>query len=96
MAFFSSILGSSSESPNEIYKITLGLLCAYILYSIIVMIYRLTLHPLAKFPGPFLCRISWYYEIYYEAILGGKLLERLPALHENYGELNFTLEPRSS
>ena len=96
MAFFSSILGSSSESPHEVLKISLGLLSAYILYSIIVMIYRLTHHPLAKFPGPFLCRISWCYEIYYEAILGGKLLEQLPALHEKYGGLTFTRQPRSA
>ena len=55
-------------------------------------IYNLTLHPLAEYPGPFLCRAGWLYQMYYEAILSGRMLERLPALHRKYGE--FSLLPR--
>ncbi|KAK0613232.1 cytochrome P450 [Immersiella caudata] len=58
---------------------------AYLLYWTAVIIYRLTFHPLAKYPGPLLCRIGWFYQTYFEAILGGRMLERLPMLHEKYG-----------
>jgi hypothetical protein len=67
------------------------LLCLYIyvagfsLYWTGQFIYRLWFHPLARFPGPFLCRVSYLYQMYFEAIKNGKMLERLPMLHEKYG-----------
>ena len=61
----------------------------YIVYWTAQILYRLTFHPLAKYPGPFLCRIGYFYQMYYEAILNGKMLERLPMLHEKYGKSRF-------
>lgn len=58
----------------------------YLLKATGTIIYRLTLHPLARFPGPFLCRIGYFQQTYYEAILNGKFLERLPAYHRKYGK----------
>lgn len=57
----------------------------HILYIGGLVIYRLAFHPLARFPGPFLCRISYLQQCYYEAILNGKFLERLPYYHRQYG-----------
>lgn len=57
----------------------------YLLKATGTIIYRLTLHPLARFPGPFLCRIGYFQQTYYEAILNGKFLERLPEYHRTYG-----------
>lgn len=65
------------------------LLGLYALYSIAVAVYRLTFHPLAKFPGPFLCRISYLQQCYYEAVLNGKLLQKLPEYHQKYGMLDY-------
>ncbi|KAJ5936910.1 cytochrome P450 [Penicillium verhagenii] len=58
---------------------------AYLLYWIGVVTYRLTLHPLAHIPGPFLCRISSLQQCYFEAILNGRFLERFPEYHRRYG-----------
>jgi len=54
----------------------LGLLC----------LYRLFLHPLAKFPGPRLAAISNSYEFYYDVIQQGKFTEHIQKLHEIYGK----------
>ena len=59
----------------------------YIAYWTNQIIYRLTLHPLARFPGPFFCRIGYLQQCYYEAILNGKFLEKLPEYHRKYGKL---------
>ncbi|KAI1975531.1 hypothetical protein LOZ55_004632 [Ophidiomyces ophidiicola] len=84
MSLVSELLKSAALPSNAI-ALTVAFFSIYIAYWIAVAIYRLTLHPLSKFPGPFLCRISWIYQIYYEAILNGRMLERLPALHAKYG-----------
>ncbi|KAI1442050.1 cytochrome P450 [Annulohypoxylon stygium] len=57
----------------------------YLAYLAAVIFYRLTFHPLAKFPGPFLCKISFIQQCYYEAILNGKFLGRLTEYHRKYG-----------
>ncbi|KAF4997554.1 hypothetical protein FGRMN_3759 [Fusarium graminum] len=85
-----SILSYAHEISPETVRdrlILFGLmyLICYIVYWTGIVIYRLTFHPLAKFPGPFLCRTSWFYQVYFEAFLSGRMLERLPALHEKYG-----------
>ena len=67
----------------------------YLLYWIGQIIYRLTLHPLARFPGPFLCRIGYLQQCYYEAILNGKFLERLPEYHRKYGKSLSPVEIRT-
>lgn len=58
----------------------------YLLYSIGHAIYCLTLHPLARFPGPFLCRFSFLQQCYYEAFLNGKFVEMIPEYHRVYGK----------
>ncbi|KAJ6021661.1 cytochrome P450 [Penicillium herquei] len=62
------------------YGSIVGLL--YLIYWIGVVIHRLTLHPLAHIPGPFLCRISSLQQCYFEAILNGRFLERFPFYHK--------------
>lgn len=61
------------------------LVAVYTASWVVTFIYRITFHPLARFPGPFLCRTSYLYQIYYEAFLNGRMLERLPELHRKYG-----------
>ncbi|RYC61314.1 hypothetical protein CHU98_g4892 [Xylaria longipes] len=67
------------------WKFASTFLICYGLYAGALVIYRLTLHPLAKFPGPFLCRISYLQQCYYEAILGGKFVRRIEEYHRIYG-----------
>lgn len=63
----------------------------YLAYLAAVIFYRLTFHPLAKFPGPFLCKISFIQQCYYEAILNGKFLGRLTEYHRKYGKFCYVL-----
>ena len=55
-------------------------------YVVLLYLYRLTLHPLAKFPGPKLAAISNWYEFYYDVMLHGKFTEHIQKLHKQYGE----------
>jgi hypothetical protein len=49
-------------------------------------IYRLWFHPLRKIPGPKLAAITHLYELYFDAIKGGRYLWEIERLHEEYGE----------
>lgn len=50
-----------------------------------IAIYRLTLHPLASFPGPKLAAATSFYRIYYDVYEGGRFLHKLKELHVQYG-----------
>ncbi len=64
------------------YTIVLG----YIAYCTGQAIYRLTWHPLARFPGPFLCKIGYLQQGYYEAILNGMFIHEIAKYHRRYGK----------
>lgn len=57
--------------------ILLALVCKYI--------YRLTLHPLAKFPGPKLAGATSLYGAFFD-LRGKSYVKSFPALHEQYGK----------
>lgn len=59
----------------------------YLLYLVGRSIYRLTLHPLASFPGPKIAAVTTLYEWYWDVYLEGKLTEHMVKLHEQYGPL---------
>lgn len=61
-------------------------LAAFAVYSVQLIVRRLYFHPLAKIPGPFLARTTYWYEFYQDVILGGMYVKNYPALHEKYGE----------
>jgi len=50
-------------------------------------VYRLYLSPIAKFPGPKLAALTYWYEFYYDVIKdgGGKYTRKIEELHEIYG-----------
>lgn len=59
----------------------LGAICAYLL-SLVVC--RLYLSPIAKFPGPTLAAVSRWYEFYYEVVLRGQFTFHISELHKKY------------
>ena len=71
---------------HNLFLITSGL---YVTYLAGLIVYRLTLHPLSRFPGPFLCRIGYLQQGYYEAILQGKFIHEIPKYHKKYGMFVF-------
>ncbi|OQE24211.1 hypothetical protein PENFLA_c010G02605 [Penicillium flavigenum] len=76
------------QNPQQTtLRVLVALGAVYTAAFLVKAIYRITFHPLAKFPGPFLCRISYIYQIYSEAYLNGRMLERLPDLHKKYGPI---------
>jgi hypothetical protein len=73
------LLSSNSE-------LVFSAVVAFIAYRILLVIYRLTLHPLAKFPGPKLAASTSLYEHYFDAIRGGVFLFEIERLHRIYGK----------
>ncbi|RAH87352.1 cytochrome P450 [Aspergillus japonicus CBS 114.51] len=60
-----------------------------IVYFLALGLYRITLHPLAKFPGPKLAAFTQWYETYFEVFKspGGQFLFHYRKLHEQYGPI---------
>ena len=58
-------------------------------YAICLAIYRLTLHPLAKFPGPKAAAATKWYEFYYDCVKngGGLFSYEIDRMHERYGKV---------
>lgn len=48
-----------------------SLVVAWAVYRVGLIIYRLTLHPLAKFPGPRIAAASSLYQMYYDVSING-------------------------
>lgn len=65
-----------------------SLFAVFIVYLVGIAFYRLTLHPLAQFPGPKLGAVTRAYEAYYDFILDGKYTFKIKELHMKYGKLS--------
>lgn len=57
----------------------------YLAQLVLKAVYRITLHPLAKFPGPILAALTYKYEFYFDGIKGGQFLNEIARLHQIYG-----------
>lgn len=65
------------------------LIAAIVFYNVGLVTYRLTLHPLAKYPGPKLAGATKWYEFYFDCIKppGGQFLWEIYRMHEQYGKI---------
>jgi hypothetical protein len=64
------------------------LIGAYVSYQLLKVLYRVTLHPLAKFPGPKLAALSYKYEFYYDGIKDGSYTDEISRMHDRYGTIS--------
>jgi hypothetical protein len=62
-------------------------LLLFVLYLAGLIVYRLYLSPLAKFPGPRLAAVTYLYEGYYDVVKRGKYTFKIRDLHQEYGWL---------
>lgn len=54
-------------------------------YTVYGAVYRLYLSPVAKFPGPKLAALTFWYEFYYDVIKRGQYTWKIQDLHRQYG-----------
>ena len=64
----------------------LSIVKTFAAYYILVLIYRLVFHPLARFPGPTPAALSSWYEFYFDVVKRGRFLWEIEKMHEEYGE----------
>jgi hypothetical protein len=57
-----------------------------------VVVHRVFLSPLAKFPGPKLAAASVLYEFYYDIICKGQYTFKIKQLHDEYGSIQTDLK----
>lgn len=56
-----------------------------LLYILSVVIYRLYLSPVAKFPGRKLAALTFWYEFYYDVFKHGSYVWEIQKMHEEFG-----------
>lgn len=61
------------------------IIVAYTIYLATSIVYRLVLHPLARFPGPKLAAATRWYEAYHDIIRNGQYTSKIAELHEKHG-----------
>ncbi|KAE8441145.1 hypothetical protein EG329_005828 [Mollisiaceae sp. DMI_Dod_QoI] len=79
-------MSSSFASQSVSTTLTLCML-AGALYIVAQSIWRLYFSPIAKFPGPKLAALTYWYETYYDIFCGGEYLWKIKELHEQYGPI---------
>jgi len=66
-------------------RIAAAIALLYLVQLVLKALYRITLHPLAKFPGPILAALTYKYEFYFDGIKGGQYTKEIARLHQIYG-----------
>ena len=87
-------MGVSSVLPAQlsqsIYYGLLAINVTLLLYTSILVVYRLFLHPFRKIPGPWLAAATSWYEFYQDVVLVGNYVKEYPSLHARYGQPNIS------
>ena len=84
-------MSSKAGGSIAIWQIAAVIVLLYLAQLVLKAIYRITLHPLAKFPGPILAALSYKYEFYFDGIKGGEYSTEIARLHQIYGTRWFSL-----
>jgi hypothetical protein len=68
-----------------------NLLLAVVTWILIIIVYRLHFHPLAKVPGPKIAAITWLYQTYYSLVGGSRFYLQIEHLHQTYGTVSLDM-----
>jgi hypothetical protein len=60
-------------------------LVALVLSVLYGAFWRLYLSPVAKFPGPRLAAVTFWYELYHDVVRGGQYVYEIERMHQKYG-----------
>ncbi|KAA8642750.1 cytochrome P450 [Aspergillus tanneri] len=80
-------MGNSHSQINAASAATV-VVSGLVLYGLWLALYRLYLCPQAKFPGPKLAALTYWYEVYYDIVSkngGGQFTFEIKRMHEKYG-----------
>ena len=72
---------------------TTAIVLAGVAFWTIRGIYRIVLHPLRHFPGPWTAATTSFYRAYYDLVKSGGWTEHLMELHKRYGEFHIQSGP---
>lgn len=78
------LINDFSASP-----LAASLAALLVLYYLGLLIYRLTFDPLAKFPGPKIAAVTFWYEFYYDWWCQGQYVFEIEKMHRKYGMSSF-------
>lgn len=81
-------MGLILASSYSFISYSIVFLFLYMLYG---AIYRLYFSPVAKFPGPRLAALTFWYEFYYDVIKRGLYTFKIIELHKQYGAWHLNL-----
>ncbi|KAK0615773.1 cytochrome P450 [Bombardia bombarda] len=74
-----------SSSPYAHLVVAISLIVT--VYALYGAVWRLYLSPISHVPGPKLAALTWWYEFYYDIILGGQYTFKIIELHRTYGPI---------
>lgn len=69
-----------------VLNLFIGLTIVLTIYYLLMAVYRIWFHPLAGFPGPRICAITFVYEIVWDYFYEGTYVYKIEELHDRYGE----------
>ena len=88
----SIVADTDALGPRSIWA---WILVGVFLYYSGVAIYRLHFSPIAKFPGPRLAGLTFWFQFYHDVLRQGQYGFEIRKMHRQYGERFLVAESRS-